>query len=199
MGANVECEELGCVVGGPFKPNKLREVRGLVWRPWINKPSEMTMRGADICHHTAPVSKHKPPKLFLSPSFPVSYFVPLLPSLPLSYLLHLSFLHFKLFFLTPSSLGFVCFSTPALPYPSPISPFLRFMSPQWLHPSIRSSMHAWLAVRPGFCMCYRQRYGTALALSSRDGQGSGPESVYLSKREAVRLLTTAFLLFSQKE
>lgn len=44
IGANVECEELGCVVGGPFKPNKHREVRGLVWRPWINKPSEMTMR-----------------------------------------------------------------------------------------------------------------------------------------------------------
>lgn len=62
MGANVECEELGCVVGGPFKPNKLREVRGLVWRPWINKPSEMTMRCADICHHTAPASKHKPPR-----------------------------------------------------------------------------------------------------------------------------------------
>lgn len=62
MGANVECEELGCVVGGPFKPNKLREVRGLVWRPWINKPSEMTMRCADICHHTTLVSIHKPSK-----------------------------------------------------------------------------------------------------------------------------------------
>lgn len=69
MGAHVECEELGCVVGGPFKPNKLREVRGLVWRPWINKPSEMTMRCADICHHTSLASKHKPPKpsLLLSP------------------------------------------------------------------------------------------------------------------------------------
>lgn len=65
----MECEELGCVVGGPFKPNKLTEVRGLVWRPWINKPSEMTMRCADICHHTSLASKHKPPKpsLLLSP------------------------------------------------------------------------------------------------------------------------------------
>lgn len=62
MGANVECEELGCVVGGPLKPNKLREVRGLVWRPWINKLSEMTMRCADICHHTALVFKHSSPK-----------------------------------------------------------------------------------------------------------------------------------------
>lgn len=26
IGANVECEELPCVVGGPLKPNKLREV-----------------------------------------------------------------------------------------------------------------------------------------------------------------------------
>lgn len=30
MGADVECEELLCAVGGPFKPNKLREVRAKV-------------------------------------------------------------------------------------------------------------------------------------------------------------------------
>lgn len=100
MGANVECEELGCVVGGPFKPNKLREVRGLVWRPWINKPSEMTMRCADICHHTAPASKHKPPKPSLP--CPVSHMVPPLPPsisptlypLPSSILSPLLFLYF---------------------------------------------------------------------------------------------------------
>lgn len=196
MGANVECEELGCVVGGPFKPNKLREVQGLVWRPWINKPSEMTMRCADICHHTALASKHKPP----NPSLPPSLLHVLCPTWSLS--LHLYPLPCLIssfyFFLTPPSfLCFICFSTPVLPPPL-LSPFLHFMSPQWLYPSIRSSMHAWLAVRPGFCMCYRQSYGTALALS-RHTTAETPrvqaQRLFIYQGEAVRLLTTAFLLF----
>lgn len=147
MEANVECEELGCVVGGPFKPNKLREVRGLVWRPWINKPSEMTMRCADICHHTSLASKHKPPKPSLLPSpFHVLYPTWYLSRLPLSlsspvFSLSCLYLHFSelVFFLFMSQL---C---------SPPSSFLHFISPQRLHPSSRSSMHGWLSVRGSVC------------------------------------------------
>lgn len=87
MGANVECEELGCVVGGPFKPNKLREVQGLVWKPWINKQSEMTMRCAHICHHTTPASKYKPCKTSFPPSpspRPAFRTVPLIQLIPSS-------------------------------------------------------------------------------------------------------------------
>lgn len=134
----MECEELGCVVGGPFKPNKLREVRGLVWRPWINKPSEMTMRCADICHHTAPASKHKPPKPSLP--CPVSHMVPPPPTIHLSHSLSSPFIHFisttiplfLIFYLTPSFfplfhlLLYSCSSS----YLLPLSPFLHFMSPQ---------------------------------------------------------------------
>lgn len=157
MGANVECEELGCVVGGPFKPNKLREVRGLVWRPWINKPSEMTMRCADICHHTALDSKHKPPKsslpLFPSPR-PVSHMVPLPPSIPLlslsSPLFHPLYFYLYNSFYFFTFLCFICNSTPALPLSLP--PYLHSsissLPSDSIHPSIRSSMHAWLAGRP---------------------------------------------------
>lgn len=133
----MECEELGCVVGGPFKPNKHREVRGLVWRPWINKPSGMTMRCADISHHTALSSKHTPPRtpllrpmcsltalrchfIFLPPSH--LHFLPLL--LPL-FFLSSSFLHSQ--GLHPPSSRLPCDSN---------------------HPSLRSPMHAWLDVRP---------------------------------------------------
>lgn len=196
MGANVECEELGCVVGGPFKPNKLREVQGLVWKPWINKPSEMTMRCADICHHTAPASKYKSCKR----SLPPPRFHVLCPSRPIYPLFFLSS-PFCLYFDTICalswhfSLRFICCSIP-LPYLQSSSSSLPSGS---IHPSIRSSIHAWLAVRPGFCMCYRQSYGTALALSrlitAETLGGSGPESVYLSKREAVSPLTATFLLF----
>lgn len=124
IGANVECEELGCVVGGPFKPNKHREVRGLVWRPWINKPSEMTMRWADISHHTALSSKHKPPRTCLP--CPVSHMVSHLPPLPLPfYLLHI-FLFTPSF--SPLSYSVLLF---LLPLPSISIPPL-FMSPQRL-------------------------------------------------------------------
>lgn len=65
------------------------------------------------------------------------------------------------------------------------------------HPSLRSPMHAWLGVRPWLCLRYRPRYGTALALS-RHTTAETPRvqahKVYLSRGEAVRLLTTAFLL-----
>lgn len=184
MGANVECEELGCVVGGPFKPNKLREVRGLVWRPWINKPSEMTMRCADICHHTTLSSKHKPPK----PSLPVSHV--LCPTWATSLPHPSSILSptLLLFFLTPPS-SFISSAalSPALPPLTPPYPFLHLMSPQWLHPSLRSSMHAWLAVSLRFCLCYRQSYGTALALSRRTTAetpelSSGPQSLFIEGR-----------------
>lgn len=143
MGANVECEELGCVVGGPFKPNKLREVRGLVWRPWINKPSEMTMRCADICHHTAPACKHKPPK----PSLPLSHvlcptwcpsqppsLLPYLPPFicpPSSILSPLLFLLVLICFLTPSSFSpFHLLLYSCSPSLLPPSPFPHFMCPQ---------------------------------------------------------------------
>lgn len=151
----MECEELGCVVGGPFKPNKLREVRGLVWRPWINKPSEMTMRCADICHHTAPASKHKPPKPSLP--CPVSHMVPPPshhPSLPLFILsLHPFYLHYYSFisnyFLTPSFFPLVSSATLLLlfllpPPPISIPPF--HVSP--VTPSIHPFIHACMAGCP---------------------------------------------------
>lgn len=150
----MECEELGCVVGGPFKPNKLREVRGLVWRPWINKPSKMTMRCADICHHTTPASKHKLPKPSLPPSLlhvlcpiwslslhPLSPSLDLLPSSILSTLHSFLCLFFSS---TPSSsppfqlLLYSCSSS----YPPQISipPFhLSPVAPS-IHPFIRACM-----------------------------------------------------------
>lgn len=140
MGANVECEELDYVVGGPFKPNKLREVQGLVWRPWINKPSEMTMRSVDICHHTTLVSVHIPPQPSLCPVSHMSLQPP--PScLPLFFL----YFWIPLFFLTPPpSLLLLLFS---------LSPsHLLFISPQRRHPSIRTSLHAWLAAPMEFSM-----------------------------------------------
>lgn len=178
MGANVECEELGCVVGGPFKPNKLREVRGLVWRPWINKPSEMTMRCADICHHTTLSSKHKPPNPSLPLSCPVSHMFDLPPSPLFHFITHTP--HFLPH--TSCILYFICYSSLTPPYS-----FLHLMSSQWLHPSLRSSMHAWLAVSLRFCLCYRQSYGTALALSRRTTAetpelSSGPQSLFIEGR-----------------
>ena len=133
MGANVECEELGCVVGGPFKPNKLREVRGLVWRPWINKPSEMTMRCADICHHTAPASKHKPPRHCLPLSHVLS---PTCPPLPPSIQPSIQSIHPSIpssLHLLDSSFNF-SFSSQHLRL-SPL--FLRLLAP--LHSSSSSS------------------------------------------------------------
>lgn len=201
MGAHVECEELGCVVGGPFKPNKLREVRGLVWRPWINKPSEMTMRCADICHHTSLASKHKPPK----PSLLLSPFHVLCPTWCLSQLpLSLSSLLFCLpcLYLTyqnqiffPLHLAFSLPSPalpPSLPPPPPISIPPFHLSPET--PSIEPFIHAWLAVRPGFCMCYRQSYGTALALSRlTTAETLGVQA------HAVYFLKGSCRLFSHKE
>lgn len=150
MGANVECEELGCVVWGPFKPNKLREVRGLVWRPWINKPSEMTMRCADICHHTSLDSKYNP-RCF--PHFSLSLSSLCLlhrSSSGLSFTLQFASF-FKIFLL---SLQFYLV-LPSRFFPRPSPPFPPFhLSP--VTPSIQSFIHAWLAVRPEFCMCYRQ-------------------------------------------
>lgn len=176
MGANVECEELGCVVGGPFKPNKFREVWGLVWRPWINKPSEMTMRCADICRHTALSYKHTQREPFLL--CPVSHMTHPPPSLP-----HLSHFIPLLILLTPSPY-FICYSPPP---PSTIPPF--HISP--VIPSIRSSMHAWLAVQ-----------GSAYAIGStteplwQSAVAQQPvfrPTKFIYREEAVRLLTTAFL------
>lgn len=134
MGAHVECKELRCVVGGPFKPNKLREVQGLVWRPWINKPLEMTMHCADICHYTTPESKHK--RLF----FPL--FVPCPKcSLDPPWLLHPS-----PFFLAPSALVlfhlFSCSSSIPLPFTTTISIPSVHLSPvaPSIHPFIRACM-----------------------------------------------------------
>lgn len=154
MGANVECEELGCVVGGPFKPNKLREVRGLVWRPWINKPSEMTMRCADICHHTALSSKHKPPK----PSLPLSHVlcptwsVSLPPSLP--HLFHFISYTLRIFFLTPPS-SFISSATllllNLLPPPPHLHSSTSCLPSDSIHPSVHPCMHGWPSVRGSAC------------------------------------------------
>lgn len=201
MGAHVECEELGCVVGGPFKPNKLREVRGLVWRPWINKPSEMTMRCADICHHTSLASKHKPPKpsLLLSP-FHVLCPTWCLSQLPLSlssllFCLPCLYLTYQNQIFSPLHLAFSLPSPalpPSLPPPPPISIPPFHLSPET--PSIEPFIHAWLAVRPGFCMCYRQRYGTALALSRlTTAETLGVQA------HAVYFLKGSCRLFSHKE
>lgn len=160
MGANVECEELGCVVGGPFKPNKLREVRGLVWRPWINKPSEMTMRCADICHHTAPASKHKLSALSLllspCPTWSLSFHpsIPLfIPSILISPILFLFFL-LQIFFLTPIRLSpmfhlLLYFCSSSLLLPISIPPFNA--SP--VTPSIHPFIHACMAGRPSGVLC----------------------------------------------
>ena len=149
----MECEELGCVAGGPFKPNKLREVRGLVWRPWINKPFEMTMRAADICHHTYPASKHKPslppsPLHTLCPICslsPLPLYTPLLLHLSHVYLLHSSVrIRFFVSQHLHLPLCFIWYCHPALPSPSP-----------YLHSSISSlpgdSIHP--AVHPCMACC----------------------------------------------
>lgn len=147
IGANVECEELGCVVGGPFKPNKHREVRGLVWRPWINKPSGMTMRCADISHHTALSSKHTPPRTPLlcpmcSLTSPLSTAI---LSLAWSFFFsHHTFIFFHFAFhsssLPPSS-------TPEVSIrPLHVSP-----ATLTIHPSVHPCMHGWACVRGSAC------------------------------------------------
>lgn len=138
MGANVECKELGCVVGGPFKPNKLREVWGLVWRPWINKLSEMTMRCADICHHTALSSKRKLPKPSLS--CPASHMVD-----PHPHRLHfISFAALNTFMF----LYYICCSTPALHPPTPhFNSSISCLPSDAIHPSVHPCMHGWPSVR----------------------------------------------------
>lgn len=195
IGANVECEELGCVVGGPFKPNKHREVRGLVWRPWINKPSGMTMRCADISHHTALSSKHTPPRT------PLLCPMCLLTS-PLLSSLHRYFIFCVAFFFLSSHLHFVPFRLPlffnsSFLHSQGLHPPASRLPSDFNHPSLCSPMHAWLGVCPWPCLRYRPRYGTALALS-RHTTAETPRvqahKVYLSRGEAVRLLTTAFLL-----
>lgn len=150
MGAHVECKELRCVVGGPFKPNKLREVQGLVWRPWINKPLEMTMHCADICHYTTPESKHK--RLF----FPL--FVPCPKcSLDPPWLLHPS-----PFFLAPSALVlfhlFSCSSSIPLHHHH-LHSFSSSLPSGSIHPSVHPCMHGWPSIRGSVC------YTTALVLS----------------------------------
>lgn len=173
----MECEELGCVVGGPFKPNKLREVRGLVRRPWINKPSEMTMRCADICHHAAPASKHKPAKPSLPPLLlrvPLSHTVPSLPSIPLFVLCVLISLTLLFFFHFPLNtsvilLRFICFPPgscscsssyllppPFLSFPISIPPFHASPVTPSIHPFIHPSIHAWLAGCPSGAQCVLQ-------------------------------------------
>lgn len=150
MGANVECEELGCVVGGPFKPNKLREVRGLVWKPWINKPSEMTMRCADICHHTAPASKYKLSKTPSPSSCPVLHMVSdvqfVLSSL---YLIPCSIFStsnpFTFILLNTSRPRFLLYSSFYL-FPPPISIPPIHLSP--VAPSIHPFIHACMAGCP---------------------------------------------------
>lgn len=151
MGANVECEELGCVVGAPFKPNKLREVRGLVWKPWINKPSEMTMRCADICHPTAPASKYKLCKTPFSSSpspRPVFHMVPFVQFIPSSlYLLPCSiFSTFNSFLLNTSISS--AFSTLLLLvlFPPSISIPPIHLSP--VTPAIHPFIHACVAGCP---------------------------------------------------
>lgn len=199
MGANVECEELGCVVGGPFKPNKLREVRGLVWRPWINKPSEMTMRCADICHHTAPASKHKPPK----PSLPLSHVLcptwslSLHTSLPLFilslapfYLLYSSFyfwfssqhLHLSLFHLLLHS----CSSSFPLPPPY-LHSSISCLPSDPIHPSVHPCMHGWLSVRGSVCAISRATeplWHSAVAQQPRR-QGFRPRKCLFIERERL--------------
>lgn len=69
--------------------------------------------------------------------------------------------------------------------PSTIPPF--HISP--VIPSIHPFIHACMAGCPGFCLCYRQHHGTALAVSRRTAARVPAHKVYLSRR----LLTTAFL------
>lgn len=151
----MECEELGCVVGGPFKPNKLREVRGLVWRPWINKPSEMTMRCADICHHTSLASKHKPPKpsLLLSP-FHVLCPTWCLSQLPLSlssllFCLPCLYLTYQNQIFSPLHLAF-SLPSPALPpsLPPSTSPYLHSSISSLPRDSIHRAVHPCMAGCP---------------------------------------------------
>lgn len=162
MGANVECEELGCVVGAPFKPNKLREVRGLVWKPWINKPSEMTMRCADICHHAAPASKYKLCKTPFSSSpspQPVFHMVPLVQVIPSSFYLFpcsicttfnsSTFIHFNT---SISSSFFTLLLLILVPFPSlHLHSSSSSLPSDSSHPSAHPCMHGWLSVRSSVC------------------------------------------------
>lgn len=192
IGANVECEELGCVVGGPFKPNKHREVRGLVWRPWINKPSGMTMRCADISHPAAPSSKHAAPRT------PLLALVHSLAHLPSTTALSLTCTFSPL---TPSfSLHFSFHSSPPAPCSSPegLHPPASHLPSDSSHPSLHAAMHAWLGERPRPCLRYRPRYGTAAALSrhaAAEAPGVQAHKVYLSRGEAASPLATAFFCF----
>lgn len=93
-------------------------------------------------------------------------------------LLHLSHFIPLLILLTPSPY-FICY----LPPPSTVlQPFHHFTSPQWFHPSIHPFIHACMAGCPGFCLCYRQHHGTALAVSRCTAARVPAHKVYLSRR-----------------
>lgn len=200
MGANVECEELGCVVGGPFKPNKLREVRGLVWRPWINKPSEMTMRCADICHHTTLSSKHKPPK----PSLPLSHVLCPTWSTSLPHPSSILSPTLLIFFLTPPP-SFISSATLVLlfllSHPH-IHSSTSCLPSDSIHPSVHPCMHGLPPLWGSACAIGRATeplWHSAVAQQPRRQSRVQAHKVYLSRGEAVRLLTTAFLLFLSEE
>lgn len=93
--ANVECEELACVVSGaPSSLTNSGRSEALVRRPWINKPLGMTTRCSHICHHAAldplRLSRvHRPTSisvLLLHPLFLCFHVSPAVPSI-------LSFIH----------------------------------------------------------------------------------------------------------
>lgn len=149
----MECEELDCVVGGPFKPNKLREVQGLVWRPWINKPSEMTMRCADICHHTTPAFKHKLTKPSLP--CPVSHMVPIPPSIhpflslssPLFHFISSALPFFSAFHFNTFIFTSVSSAAPRLLFlrpPSYLHSSISCLPSDSIHPSVHPCMHGWV-------------------------------------------------------
>lgn len=120
----------------------------------------MTMRCADICHHTTPASKHKPPNPLSHVLCPTWSFHPSLHlfiiSLVSFYLRYSSFY----FILTPSSFPlfhlflYSCSSSFPLP-PTYLHSSISHLPSDSIHPSVHPCMHGWLSVRGSVCAISR--------------------------------------------
>lgn len=144
--------------GAPSSLTNSGRSEALVWRPWINKPSGMTMHCAHICHHAA-----------LDPA-PSS-------SSPLS--CPPSHLH-------PSSLLSFSFNLPSVSSPLPLFSCLPSGSIHPLvHPCMHGWLSVWgfcLCCTQGYGTALPLRRHTAAEMP----EFRPANSIYLSKRNACR-------------